>query len=66
MTYMEAWAWIIREWGCVSWKGIRPDVAKVLNLEGVGMCHHMIVSQVGAKGINDSIRYLNRERGKNY
>ena len=66
ISYMEAWGWIIREWNCPSWKGIREDIKLVLGFDSrVGMCHGQLVSQAGARGINATVTWLNRDRFAN-
>ena len=57
---VTAWAWIVREWNTVAWKGI-PDYVRIpLGLDSrLGMCHGSLVSQAGAKGINQFVNDMN-------
>ena len=63
MSAYMAWQEIIKQWGCKEWKAIPTEIQKVLNLDSrLGICHCCLVTQNGAKGMNQFIERMNQPR----
>ena len=59
----KAWDWILKNWTSPIWISIPCEFRAILRMrEGLGVCHGSIVTAIGAKGINQTIAWLNRER----
>ena len=63
MSYMDAWKWIVDNWGSATWLSIPIQVRNTLHLDvRLGVCHYGLVTQSGAKGINDFVTRMNERK----
>ena len=63
MSSFMAWQKLIKLWGCTEWISIPIEIQNVLNLDSrLGMCHCCLVTQNGARGMNEFIHRMNMPR----